>query len=307
MKSFIFGVLSLVITSTASAESRPNTISNNAEKKVEQNTQNQTAAKRQALLQEATIAFRETENAIKALNNGKKSDALSALERAAGKLELILARESTLALAPSGVSTAFFDLQTDLETAKKLREQAEEYLEDGQVQQARQILGTFASEKVISVANIPLATYPGAIKQAAKMVDENKFEDAKRVLQTALNTLVIKNTIIPLPVAVSEQLLKEAETLAAKKDRTADENKKLDDLLKEVRTKLEYAQILGYGTKKDFKGINDQLSKIEEQTKSGKYGDDFFAKIKLSISDLMMSFEKLKDKNTYSPSAKANS
>lgn len=305
MKSFIYGVLALAAVPMGYAQTASNTISNNAEKKVEQNTQNQAAEKKQKLLQEATAAIRETEKALQSLKDNKKVDALSALERATGKLELILVRDPKLGLAPSAVSTAFFDLQTDLETAKKLRKQAEDYLEDGQVQQARQILGTFASEKVISVTNIPLATYPAAIKQAARLVDENKLEEAKRVLQTALNTLVIQNTIIPLPVAISEELLKDAETLAKNKNRSADENKKLDSLMSDARTQLEYAQILGYGTKKDFKDLNDQLSKIEDQTKGGKSGNDFFTKIKSSISDLLMSFEKLHDKNS-STTTKAN-
>lgn len=188
------------------------------------------------------------------------------------------------------------------ETAKKIRAQAQDDLMSGKVQQARQALGTFASEKVISVTNIPLATYPAAIKQAVKMVDENKPDEAKNILQTALNTLVIQNTIIPLPVAISEQLLKEAETLSEKGNRSAEENKKLDELLKEVHNKLEYAEILGYGTQKDFKNLGEQLAKIEEQTKSGKSGEGFFTKIKTSISDLLISIENLKEKNPSTPS-----
>jgi hypothetical protein len=78
-----------------------------------------------------------------------------------------------------------------------------------------------ASETVVSVSNIPLATYPAAIKDAAKLIDENKTNEAKSALQTALNTQVVTETIIPLPVVLAQASLKEAETLAEKVDGVA--------------------------------------------------------------------------------------
>jgi hypothetical protein len=38
-----------------------------------------------------------------------------------------------------------------------------------------------ASETVISTANIPLATYPDAIKEAVRLIDQNKTEEAKAI------------------------------------------------------------------------------------------------------------------------------
>jgi len=77
-----------------------------------------------------------------------------------------------------------------------------------------------ASETVVTVANIPLATYPAAIKDAVRSIDANKIDEAKATLQAALNTQVLTETIIPLPVVYAGESLKEAETLAEKTDRT---------------------------------------------------------------------------------------
>jgi hypothetical protein len=51
---------------------------------------------REKILTEAKATLDETENAIKALNEDKSNDALAALEKATGKLELILARDPEL-------------------------------------------------------------------------------------------------------------------------------------------------------------------------------------------------------------------
>ena len=200
-------------------------VATKADAKVEQQKQDQTAEKRKQITAEAIAAIGETRNALKALDDGKKSDALAALERATGKLELILARDPKLALAPTNVGAVTIEAVADVDKVKELRKEAEMLLEDGQVQLARHLLEGLASETVISVSNIPLATYPAAIKQAAKLLDDGKQDEAKKVLQTALNTLVITNTTIPLPVVATQELLKEAEKLAEKVDRKEDENK----------------------------------------------------------------------------------
>jgi hypothetical protein len=261
----------------------------NVENTVEETTQDQTAKKRKEMLNDATSAIRETQNALQALDEKNNKEAIAALERATGKLEIILAREPELALAPSGVSAVTYDILSDIDAIKALSKEAEDALEDGRVQEARHLIRNLASETVISVTNIPLATYPDAIKLAAKHIDDDKTEEAKKVLQTALNTLFITNTIIPLPVVRAEHILKEAETLAEKAGRSEEENKHLADLLKDAHTKLKFAEALGYGSKKDFKNLYEQLDQINDKTEGGKSGTGFFAKIKGYLKDTVKS------------------
>lgn len=257
-----------------------------ANNKVVNDTQQQMAEKRKQITAEAMAAVAETRNALKALDEGKKDEALAALEKTTGKLELILARDPQLTLAPTNVSEITTSIMADAAKVRQIRSTAEELLVAGQVQAARHLLEALASETVISVSNIPLGTYPDAIKQAAKLIDDGKQEDAKKVLQTALNTLVVTNTIIPLPVVATQSLLKDAETLAEKKDRSINENKKLNELLTESRTQLEFAEALGYGTRQDFKGLYTQLDTIRSKTSDGKSGTGFFGDITHSLKDL---------------------
>lgn len=273
----------------ASTTAKNTAVAVKADPKLEQQKQEQTAEKRKQITLEAIAAISETQNALKALDEGKKSDALAALERSTGKLELILARDPKLALAPTNVGASTIQVMAGAEKVKTIRKEAETLLEDGQVQAARHLLEGLASETVISVSNIPLATYPAAIKQAVKLIDDDKSDEAKKVLQTALNTLVVTNTTIPLPVVATQELLKEAETLAEKADRKEDDNKRLTELLTAAHNNLEFAEVLGYGTKKDFKDLYAQLDEIKDKTSGGKSGSGFFAKIKSSLSELVKS------------------
>jgi hypothetical protein len=153
-------------------------------------------------------------------------------------------------------------------------------LDDGKVQEARRRMQTLASETDINTTNIPLATYPTAIKQAAKLIDEGKTEEAKAVLQTALNTVVVTQKIVPLPVVAAEAMLKEAENLAEKKERKEEESKRLSELLTAAQASIKLAQELGYGQKSDFSHFYEEIDTIRDKTAEGKSGLGFFDAIK---------------------------
>lgn len=272
-------------SSTTTTTANPQPTAANA--KVANQNQDQTAEKRKQITAEAIAVVSETRNALKDLDEGKKDDALADLEKTTGKLELILARDPQLTLAPTNVNEVTTSVLADTDKVRQFRREAQRLLDDGQVQAARHLLQGLASETVIRVTSIPLGTYPDAIKQAAKLIDDGKQDDAKKVLQTALNTLVITDTIIPLPVAATQAMLKDAQQLAEKKDRSVDENKNLNDLLTASRGQLEFAEVLGYGTRQDFKDLYAQLDGIKAKTSDGKSGTGFFSSITDSISGLL--------------------
>ena len=287
----LIGVLAffLALSPVAFAADKTPLDAEKADKNLEKAKDNQTKEKRKEILKEATSAIHETQKALNLLEENKDKEAIAALERATGKLEIILARDPSLILAPYSVDTVTYDIMSTPGTIKALIKEAEDALEDGRIQEARRMIRDLASETVIRVANIPLGTYPEAIKLAAKHIDDGKVETAKTVLQNALNTTVMKNTIIPLPIVTARYLLSEAEKLAEKTERSEEENKLLTGFLEDARTKVALAQALGYGSKEDLKNLNDQLDEIEEKTTGGKSGTGFFEKIKGYLSDTVKS------------------
>ena len=286
MLACLLGSLLILPPMAVSADSVP--------AKADPQSQKETEDKRKALMADATSAIQETQAALKTLDEGKTSQAIAALERATGKLDLILARDPKLELAPAAVGVTTYDVQGGLDAVKQVRKEAEELIEAGRLQEARRLIKNLASETVISVSNIPLATYPDAIKRAVKLIDEKKPDDAKRVLQAALNTQVVIDTVIPLPVVKAEEFLKTAEDLAQKKDRTKDDNDRLKTSFDRANEQLQFAQALGYGTKNDFDQMYQQLAEIRDKAADNQSGAGWFAKIKASISELLKSSQSKK-------------
>ncbi len=247
---------------------------------VQSQVEKSTAGKHAQLLKDAQAALDETNKALQALNDGKKDDALTALAEITGKLDLIVARDPKLALAPVGEQTIVRDLYAGPDTARNAVTQVKDYLSAGKVQQARILLNGLASEADVQVTSIPLGTYPEAIKAVVPLIDDGKIAEAKAALSAALSTLVIETYPVPLPNIRATAILVDAEKLAEKTARSADENKKLRDEVEAARQELQLGEVLGYGTKDDFKPLYTQLDGIEKKTEGGKSGAGFFDKIK---------------------------
>ena len=250
-------------------------------------TTDKVSEKRKEILTEASAAIDETKKALQALDEKNTEEALAALERATGKLELILARDPALSLAPVDIEVVTYDLLASPDTIKAVIHDAEDFLEDGEIQKARPLIANLASEVVISSTSIPLVTYPAAIKAITPLIDEGRFDEARVGLQAALNTLVVTtDEIIPLPVLRARQLLMNAEALAENEERTVKDNETLADMLTAARSQLNMAELLGYGSKKAFMPMYEQLDMIEDKIAGGKGGRGWFEKIKHQMSEL---------------------
>lgn len=277
------------LASESSTPSQPQ-LQSGPSKAVQPQVDKQTAAaaaeKRKQLLTDAAAAIAETQQALKALEDKKVDVALKALADATGKLELIVARDPSLKLAPIGTQVVTFDVFADPETLKLAIADARKALSDGDVRRARPLVEALASETQIRTTNIPLVTYPASIKAITPLIDAGKIDEAKTQLQAALNTLVVTTEVIPLPKLRAENLLKDAQTLAEKKDRSKGDNDKLANQLKSVREQLQIAELLGYGKKGDFKPMYAQLDSIEKASLGGKSIAAWFAKIRQQVAEV---------------------
>jgi hypothetical protein len=241
---------------------------------------------RKEIIDEAVSAIAETNTALQALEQDKPDQALNALARASGKLNIVLAREPALALAPIDVNVTLYNVYNRVDAILKARKQAEDYLEAGEVQKARALIDDLASEMVISVVNIPLKTYPDAISAVVPLIDQGKIEKAKAALQAALDTTVISERVIPLPLLRADVQLARAEALAEQERRSEEENKNLARLLDAVREQLKLAEALGYGDKTHYARFYSELEEIEGKTKLGGAGEGFFDQIKTSLQSI---------------------
>ena len=260
--------------------------SDSVEPEVVERAADQTERERDTIVAEAVDAIERTEAALAALEGGDAEAALEALEAATGKLELVIARDPALALAPIAVDTRTQDLIAEVETVERLVERAETDLDDGRVQDARLLLSDLASEIVIRTTNLPLASYPDAIKAVAPLIDAGDTERARAELLLALDTLVEIEEVLPLPWLRAEALLAEAETLAESESRTSEQNATLAAHLAAARHELELAEALGYGTAGVYGPMYEQIDEIEERSGGGADGRGWFDRLRDQVDNL---------------------
>ena len=259
--------------------------SQSVQSSVDKQTADAAAEKRKQLLADATTALAETHKALKALENKNTDAALKALAEATGKLDLIVTRDPKLAQIPVETEVVTYDLLSNPEIIKKVIKDAT--VNDGEIQRARPLIANLASEIQYRTRHIPLATYPAAIKAIVPLIDAGKSEEAKAGLLNALNTLVVTtDEVMPLPKLRAEHLLKQAQELAEKKERSKEENDKLANQLQAAREQLQIAELLGYGQKKDYKPMYEQINEIEHKSSGGKSGTGWFDKLKQQLANL---------------------
>ncbi|WP_437284730.1 YfdX family protein [Sorangium sp. So ce406] len=229
---------------------------------------------------EAIAAITETRNALKATAEDKRDEAAAALERATGKVSVLLARNPAAALIPVQLEVDIIDVApVDIQAIKEIAKAAERAVEDKNYPVARVVLFGLTSEIRTRVYNLPLATYPAALGEAARLLEQKKTKEAGVVLQTALNTLAVIDRVRPLPIVAAQAAISEAQALR-EKDRDGAQR-----LLATARHELERAKELGYaGNDPEYAALHKDMSDIEAQLKNKEDATSAFAKLKDRIA-----------------------
>jgi hypothetical protein len=241
------------------------------------------AEKRTTLLKDAQSALEETRMALAALDRGDSKAALAALASAGGKLDLVVGRDPQLALAPVSVDTMVYDVYATPDAVKTVVKQVRGDLSDDRIQQARRELQYLASEADVNVTELPLASYPGAIKAVAPLIDQGRLDEAKAALSAALDSLVIDTLVVPLPRVRAEALLGEAQQLTSKSNRTQADQDKARSLIAAARNEVQLAEALGYGPKADYKPLYSEMDDLQKAAQSGNVGTGLFDRVRQSL------------------------
>ncbi len=237
---------------------------------------------RRDILQDAMKAVFETNNALLLLENNKPKEAIASINKAIKKLEITLKKDPSLGLKPIYVSKIMHDYRASSSLIKKKIKMVKEHLDKGELQEARALLMPMVSDISISTTSIPLKIYADSIKKVIPLIEDLKILEATIALDTLLNTLVVKELVIPLPPLKAKGLLMEAEKILADQNRTEGYSGKVTKILEEVHEQLYVAELLGYGNQKEFKSMHERINKIEEAVIGKKEEKDMFEGIKKS-------------------------
>lgn len=234
----------------------------------------------QSLDKEAVAAITETQNAVKAIALNKTDEALASIERATGKINVLLARNPATALIPTATEVEVIDAAPlDIKVIKARAEDAERAVDNRDFPTARVLLDGLTSEIRGRTYNLPLATYPDALKEAARLLDQKKPDEANKVLLTALNTLVVIDRVTPLPLIDAKASVEAAQEL---RDKDKDGAQKLLD---EAKYEIERSKELGYaGNDPEYAALDKAISDLESQLKGNGDTASAFSSLKEKVS-----------------------
>ena len=168
------------------------------------------------LAKEALKSLELTAQALKDLDDNNSDAARKNIELALGKLEVILSAEDSPKLLPIDNQIRVYSFIGSAEDVKKTVKTVKALLSVNKIQEARELLSTLQSEIDVGVVNLPLATYPDALKLASKHILEGKTKEAKEILKLALSTFTEVHQIIPLSLINTNHLVSLASDVAKK-------------------------------------------------------------------------------------------
>ena len=260
------------------------------QQEVEKEQQAATTEAESSLAQEAIVAIEETRKAIAAIEQGKTQEAIQALERATGKIDILVAQYPELALVPVSTQVDVIDVAPlDFDAIERIRNQIKRAVDAEDFPAARELLSNLISEIRTTTLNLPLATYPDAMKQAARLLNDRQTEQAQSVLQSAISTLIVTEQSRPLPLIESHTKLVGALAVA---DLDRDD---AQQLLEEACSQLKLAQELGYARHdREYAELDQAIKDIEQQLKANEKTASAFAKLQDKFSSFFNRVSEIK-------------
>jgi hypothetical protein len=234
---------------------------------------------------EAIAAVQETIGAVRELSESKTDAALQAIEHATGKLDIVLARNPEAALVPIDLEVLIIDNIPENwgeSQIANIADAASLAIDELDFPTARSVLRRLMSEIRVRTYQLPLGTYPTALKQAARLLADQKTKDAQTVLLTALGALVMVDRIISIPLLLAREHIDQASAAAAT------DKGKAQQLLEKAKKELGRSRSLGYaGYDPEYLTLKDEISRLAKQLKSGEETGSAFRSLKEKFAALL--------------------
>ncbi len=233
---------------------------------------------------QALAILGETNNVLKYMSKGKDQKAKDQLAKLIGELEILITKNPEDAMIPVNVGYEINDAVVDIPTVYQITDAAKKAMNDGYYQVAKKLMNDLTSELIVKTSYLPLATYPDAMRTSAALLEKGKKNEAAAILVRALNTLVVEENDIPLPILRAEEFIRfGAEEIASNnKDKKDAALLYLDN----ADYQLQLAQAMGYGKKdKEYKELSDAIKDLKQLVKNNQDSKSKFEKLSEKIKN----------------------
>jgi len=224
------------------------------------------------LVQEAIESLKYAQSAVIDLEHNDAKKAKEDIEKAIGKLEVIMAAKDAPKLLPINNVIRVQEFVGTAEDVEKTVKTVKSLLDDGKVQEARALMLPLVSEIDITVVSLPLASYPDALKLAAKYVHDGKLDKAKEVLYIALSTFTEVTQIVPIPLLESTDLIAAASRVAK------EDKERALKYLDAASDALDVAEKLGYVSESEttYKMLHEKIEEVKKEIKGKNKAEKLF-------------------------------
>lgn len=240
------------------------------------------AVEREDVIEEALRVVEHTDRAVNELAREDSKAALREIETALGKLQVVLTLDPNASLVPVTVASDINSLLAEKSVLEADKNAALLALQAGNVQLARSLLESMESEVAIETVSIPLESHGVALRAAVKLIDEGKLVEAREVLRIALNTLVLTERIVPIPLLNAELLVdKAAEVVDSSPEEAL-------GMLVEARNQVEIAELLGYGylSPQSYVSLYADVTAVEAKINDKQNSDQAFEELQSALEEL---------------------
>lgn len=231
---------------------------------------------------DAIAVVQETKRAVEAISAGKADEAKSAIERAISKVQTLLARNPATALVPVDLEATVIDTapQESVEILE-IAQDASLAFDEQNYPDARSLLHLLMREVRVRTYNLPLATFPDALKEAARLLAEGDSSKAKAILLAASGTLAAIDQVTPIPLILAREAIEDAQAQLQNAARAL-------EFLVIARNELRRARELGYAARApEYASLNDEISKIEKQLRTHQDTGPGFAALKEQLASFL--------------------
>jgi len=232
---------------------------------------------------EVVLGLSKVTEAIVALDEGKNEEALKLLKEAVGSFDIALAAKPDLGFVPVSSIVQVHEFYSHPDIVKVGLEEVKDLLKKGNVQEARVLLSGMRSDVSIVSNELPMATYPAAIRLAVKQLVDGKIEEAKGTLATAMNTVVKTEKLVSaIPLTTARDLIDES----SKMDKLKEKSKILKNL-EMAKDQLEVARLLGYKflDKRKYEETDKDIKELMDKVKGDNKVEAIYKSLKKRFSD----------------------
>jgi hypothetical protein len=237
---------------------------------------------KRTLVQEAIQVVNLTKKALAELKESPRK-ALVYIEQASNKLQSLLARHPEQALLPVNYLVQVIDAAPiDMQKIPAIVDRVERLIKNRNYAEARIWLNMLRSEIHTSTYCLPLAAYPKMLKEVTCFIENNNLKEAYLILYSTLNTPVLVEQTIPIPILNAKVLFFEAEEHYPHNKILAAE------FMRQAASELERAAKLGYITEdEEWSVLNKSIQEILDHMKTDRDLRSFFSNLTEKIKDLL--------------------